>query len=504
MLFGKDSTDRKDFQIKTLGKDNAVIPQIEHEVSAILIVDGEEISIRRILKENWVKKRGALEAEFSGNITDYYWNDVPMQLKEFQTKVSQILDEAVFKMITNPLAFNQMKWQDRRNALIQIVGEVSDSELASGNSEYENLITQLTNGKTLEDYRKQIAASIKKAKEDLKAIPTRVDEVIRQMPDALDFEQIKLDLTLKNDELNNIDNEIQNANTGIQSLVNQRREQSVAIGNIENDILSIERNARNEANKPVDNSELTNLVKNLDSKKDELLTAENGLKTLISTKTSKEERVTELSNLMTKKREDWTKENEKELTFNDNDFHCPACKRAFESGDVETKKQEALRNFNTQKTETLSSISSSGASLKKEKESVEVEIANLEERIKKGNDFIDNLKNEITKINEDIDTLNSTNSGEAPDVELIYQCILSENNDYKSKKVEVEKLKKELVEVPEVDNAKLIEQRNSIVKEIDDLKAKLNTKTQIDSCNSRISELQETESTLAPQIADVE
>ena len=37
LLFGKDSTDRKDFEIKTLDKNNKVIPQIEHEVSASVI-----------------------------------------------------------------------------------------------------------------------------------------------------------------------------------------------------------------------------------------------------------------------------------------------------------------------------------------------------------------------------------------------------------------------------------------------------------------------------------
>ena len=50
LLFGKDSTDRKDFEIKTLDKSNVVIPKIEHEVSAVIMVENEKISIRRILK----------------------------------------------------------------------------------------------------------------------------------------------------------------------------------------------------------------------------------------------------------------------------------------------------------------------------------------------------------------------------------------------------------------------------------------------------------------------
>jgi DNA repair exonuclease SbcCD ATPase subunit len=48
LLFGKDSTDRKDFEIKTLDTNNTVIPKIEHEVSAIIYVEEEEIIIKKI------------------------------------------------------------------------------------------------------------------------------------------------------------------------------------------------------------------------------------------------------------------------------------------------------------------------------------------------------------------------------------------------------------------------------------------------------------------------
>jgi AAA15 family ATPase/GTPase len=51
MLFGKDSSDRKDFEIKTLDQYNVVIPKIEHEVAAVILVDDVEISISRILKK---------------------------------------------------------------------------------------------------------------------------------------------------------------------------------------------------------------------------------------------------------------------------------------------------------------------------------------------------------------------------------------------------------------------------------------------------------------------
>ena len=518
MLFGKDSTDRKDFQIKTLDKDNVVIPQIEHEVSAILIVDGEEVSIRRILKENWVKKRGSLESEFSGNVTDYYWNEVPMQQKEFQTKVSQILDEAVFKMITNPLAFNQMKWQDRRNALIQIVGEVSDSELASGNSEYENLIAQLTNGKTLEDYRKQIAASIKKAKEDLKAIPTRVDEISRSKPEAFDFLRLSVDLEKKQYDLGKVDEEISDSNKAFQSKLDGQKDQKIKANNLKAEIQSIESNLKREAKEKTkpDTSTLEKLNFKLKETEENLETANNGFTTLNSKVITLENQIVGVNSKMETKRQEWTDENSKELNFSKDDCTCKMCNINFETDLIESKKVEMLSNLETKKSEMLSNfratkdaklleIQKQGTALGEEKANLEKEVEALKVRIENVKTHIASIQEEIKNIKTEIETEKSKSLPvDEMQEDLIYESILSMNADYKAKKSELETLEATIEEIPAVDNSELVEKRKSLVSEIDDIKSKLQNETQINSVNQRIKSLQKEEITLAQQIANVE
>ena len=144
LLFGKDSQDRTSFEVKTLDKDNNVIPKIEHEVEAVITVDDETIELRRILREKWVTRRGTTEAEFSGNETIYEWNGVPMNAGDYSNKISSIVDEKLFKMITNPAAFNSLKWQDQRNVLIDIAGHITDEDVAKGNIDFEALISKLT------------------------------------------------------------------------------------------------------------------------------------------------------------------------------------------------------------------------------------------------------------------------------------------------------------------------------------------------------------------------
>ena len=508
-MFGKDSTDRKDFQIKTLDKNNVVIPQIEHEVGVSLIVDGEEVTIKRILKENWVKKRGSLETEFTGNGTDYYWNEVPMQQKEFQLKVSQILDEAVFKLITNPLAFNSLKWQERRNALIQIVGEVSESELASGNSEYENLIAQLTNGKTLEDYRKQIAASIKKAKDDLKAIPIRVDEISRSKPETFDFLKLSVDLEKTQAELGIVDDEIANSNLAFQSKLDAQKMKRVQANNLKTDIQIIEDTARREAiqKTTADSTFLDNLKAKLKTAEDNLETKNIGFDTLNAKIVSLENQITDVNSKIESKRKEWATENESELSFNENSFCCPTCKRDFEANDIETKKTSLLLNFRSAKDHKLIEIRKQGTALGEEKGNLEKEIEALKVRIENGKHHINANKIDVSGLKTEIETeIEKSKSGSFDKIQenLVYESILSINLDYKLMKTDLLTLEATIEEIPVVDNSELVEKRKCLVSEIDDIKSKLQNEININLIAKRIEDLHKEQKALAQQIASVE
>lgn len=507
LLFGKDSTDRKDFEIKTLDHNNRVIPKIDHEVSAVITVDGEEISIRRVLKEKWVKTKGSLEAEFQGNQTDYYWNDVPVTQTDFKRKVDNILDEQVFKLITNPFAFNSLKWQDRREVLMQIAGNVSDEELASGNSDYENLIKQLSGDKTLEDYKKQIAASVKKAKDDLKVIPTRIDEVERSKPEPQDFEAINKQLSTKQTELSKVDEKLNDANKAFQAKLDDVKEVRIAANELSSEINIIEVNARKEAQKRLtpDTSELDNLTKKLAEKKAQITEYRNAYTTLSGKKESFSTKIESLEKQMSDKRKEWETENAKELTFNDDDFHCPTCRREFESGDVETKKAEMLQIFKDKKAGTLNRITQEGVSLKTEKENTEKELAEVIERMENGIKSINIFQEELDKLEKEIDAYNAkqSNTSDVSEDEII-ESILKADKDYASKKAELEKLQSKIKEVPSPDNSELISQRQNLLTEIDELKSKLNAEVQIQNADARIAELLKEEKMLAQQQADIE
>src|SRR5690625_4570389 len=95
LLFNKDSNNRSDFGIKTLDKDGNVMHRLDHEVEAKMLVDDKQLTLRKVYKEKWTKKRGSVTESFSGHTVDYYINGVPSKKREYDDTIAETLDEDV-------------------------------------------------------------------------------------------------------------------------------------------------------------------------------------------------------------------------------------------------------------------------------------------------------------------------------------------------------------------------------------------------------------------------
>jgi DNA repair exonuclease SbcCD ATPase subunit len=412
-------------------------------------------------------------------------------------------------MITSPNYFNSIKWQDRRNLLIDIFGEVSNEDVAKGNTAFQKLLEKLTQGKSLEDYKNQILASVKKAKEDLKNIPSRIDEVFRGKPEAQDFEALEKELSEYQKLLNTLDTEISDVNKAYDSKLEAQRSLKLNVNNLKSEIEIIEQNAKKEAEsrlKP-DTSILDNLVKQKIDKEQELQSFENAIKTLQTKKEGIVSQIASTEKQMADKRQQWHDENAKVLEFKDDDCTCPTCKQALPSGDIEAKKSQAITNFNTAKLALMRSIQSEGQNLASQKDNLTSELATIDSRIETGESSITSTKNQLQAIIDKIDVENSqTSTGglELQPVESIIVSILAPNNNYQEKLLELNAVESSIEDILTVNTSELIEKRKSLVAEIDTLKSKLQSKAQIEAADKRIEELQNEEKTLAQQIANVE
>ena len=197
LLFDVDSHDSKKFDIKPLDSDgNVADPGTVTEVEAVLNVDGDELSLKKTYYEKWSQKRGNANKTFDGNTSDYYMNDVPVKKSVYEEKISELVDRETFRMLTNINYFASiMKWDKRREILMQLCGLPSDDEIMALDPKFELLPTMLK-GASIDDAKKRIIAQRKKLNEQKSNIPIKIETLNERNRELMqiDFNKIAADL----------------------------------------------------------------------------------------------------------------------------------------------------------------------------------------------------------------------------------------------------------------------------------------------------------------------
>src|SRR5690606_31268542 len=112
-LFGRDSLGQADFEIKTLDANGQPLSGVHHTVELTLDLGDDRTTFKRVLREKHERKRGSATEEYTGNTTDYYVDGVPVKKSEYDAHVAEILPSTVFRLLTDPNAFNALPWQKR-------------------------------------------------------------------------------------------------------------------------------------------------------------------------------------------------------------------------------------------------------------------------------------------------------------------------------------------------------------------------------------------------------
>ena len=207
LLFGKDSLDRSDFEIKTL-VNGEPIHKVNHEVEGEFSNDdGTQFTLKRVYREKYSNPRGG-DTKLTGHTTDYFINDVPVKEKEYKAYINNLISDDVFKLITNPLYFNeQYSWQNRRKLLLEMCGNVDDETVIRNHGELRKLLSIL-NGRTVEEQKKIVAAKKTAINKELDMIPVRIDEAIRNKPEVQsDKDKLKADIETFNTGINQLEEE---------------------------------------------------------------------------------------------------------------------------------------------------------------------------------------------------------------------------------------------------------------------------------------------------------
>ena len=159
------------------------IHKVNHEVTGTFTLDeGGTVELKRVYREKYSSPRGG-EVTMTGHTTDYFVDGVPKKEKEYKEMVSSLVDESIFKLITNPLYFNETySWQNRRKLLLEMCGDISDEDVIASHDELRRL-AELLERRTVDDHRKVVAAKKTAINKELDMIPVRIDEAMRNKPE---------------------------------------------------------------------------------------------------------------------------------------------------------------------------------------------------------------------------------------------------------------------------------------------------------------------------------
>lgn len=201
LLFGKDSkgNGEKNIEIKPINefgevRDHSAVTEVE----AVLLLNSEEITLRRTYQEVWTHKRGNSEATYDGNTSEYYVNGVPCKKFVFAEKVNELVDEDNFRMLTSVSHFaDGISWQERREILFRVAGVMSDEQIMATDEKFEPLIKSM--GRlSVDDYKKKLLSDKRGLVGAKTEIPARISECQKTIADVegLDFDKARAEVEL--------------------------------------------------------------------------------------------------------------------------------------------------------------------------------------------------------------------------------------------------------------------------------------------------------------------
>ena len=492
LLFGKDSKDRKDFEIKSNDAEGNPLQKCECSVTGVLSVDGETITLKRAFVEDWVKPKGQTEQVFKGNHTECWYNETPVRVGDYQNRIREIIDETVFKMITNPAFFIGMPWKNQREQLFLLAGTITDDEIASKNPDFAALLDRIS-GKSLTDFKTELAARKKRLRIELDNIQPRIDQTNKMKPETGDWASLEATIERCNQTERDINNQLADRAAANRAFYEAEQEKQSQISKLQmqrqEEIRKAEQAAKDAAFTA--NADRREKIASRSSKARllELTKGEiSGNKNEIARLESEIARIKALQDAL---REEWMTENAR--AFDESATVCPYCGQPLPADRVE----ESKKHFFAAKDAKLDEITAKGQKMGKEIEELEKVLA----KVKKATGEIELQEKEITQFIQGIDEWVAQNPETTPSP--VDESTIPAIADIDKKIADIQA-------TLSTDNANdgandaLATELNEVQTKRSQAQLQLSARDQIKKGNEEIARLEASGKDLAQQIADAE
>lgn len=486
LLFGKDSANRADFDIKTLDDSGEALHGLDHSVEATVELDGRPMTLKKVYSEKWTKKRGAATKEFTGHTTDHFLDGVPVQKKEYDAAVADIANEDIFKLLTNPRYFNDMlHWQKRREILLEVCGDVSDSDVIASDKALARL-PEILGDRSLEDHRKVIAARRAEINKELEKIPVRIDEVTQGLPDVTGISKAALEKEIG--ALSKVLQDKVQERTRIES-GGEVAEKQKALRELEAELLDMQNKLRAGIDDKIGaaRADRNKIAGEIDSLNSAIRSNEHAI-------TDNQREIERLEARMASLRTNWEQVNSKTFEFVQDEI-CPTCGQALPVEQLDAAREKALSDFNLSKAKKLEEITAQGRDDRARAGELALQNAELEKKIQADEKILQRLQQEADQLQGRIDEL----TAQADDVmgDPVYIDKAAGKQILLDAIAALKEDNREALAVIETEIA-------DIETEIDEAKSKIALVSAHEAGQARIEELQEQERELAAEYERLE
>lgn len=503
LVTGKDSFNRADFGIKPLDENGQEIHFLETEVEAEFLVDVKPLKLKKVQTENWVRPRGATEQEYKGNNTAYFYDEVPVGATVYKEKVDNLIGEETFRLLTNPLYFNQYyklpkltDWQSRRMLLFEMCGDISDETIIQMNPDLA-MLPEVLDGKSIDDRKAIIAQSIKKLNEQIVVIGPKINENMRLIPEiATDYTATEQELKRLKSELETIEKEL----AGAGDTASTYRKKQQELYSLKNQLENVKSRIYKESN--VERQRTIERKTKLESEK---FSEESTIK-------QHNRAISENNQIIegnAKRREtligEWKRFSSElqeaqaqQFIVPDDDFICPTCNQSLPEEDKQKKLEEMKANFESHKAIRIKQAQSNLEANVSAGKAIVAENEELKQLNEKSQAVISNseaklvvIKASLKKIEDELDK---------PTAEPNYNA----DAEYVELSGKIRDLQAELDKPIEDTTAEIRERKWSIAQQIEDCNRILNNKHVAEDAKARIEELKQSEKDLSNQKSQLE
>lgn len=402
-LFGKNSEGQSDLELFKTRENGQVVHNLDCSVEIRLALfrkeDGAEnqtVTLRRSIKEVWIKKRGSEESVFKNNTVEYFVNGESYTKTDYEKYIASLVDERVFRAITNPNYFPSLKWQDQRKFLTAMVGDIVPEEVAN-TEELAKLVMSLDDTNVdVEAYLKHLKYQIKQIKDKLDKIPVRLEEQNKALPERLDWEKLQVECDAVSQQLKDLEEKITSIKIGDGADLKRKQ-----VHKMIDDLSRTKKDIEDKLSQKVLEAKKTknDIVSNLSLKFNEHVNNQRLMEQTIEADKKMIERckqsIKECDQELERLRLAWPT---RKFVFDSKMEICPTCGQPLPPDMLNERKSRLRDNFNKELEAEKQSLRDKAAKVKQTKADSEAELKSCEDKLASDTESLTQIKEVINNI----------------------------------------------------------------------------------------------------------